>query len=120
MTGRSATTAGQASITYRVVTAGVPEAYGTWNISFSGANKSDFFTRTHLATHLAPSPSPTQTESGTERIVNGRVYDLSRVHGQMRWIQPPFPAYQSQDHQPAGYGGARWNATPGSRPPATR
>jgi hypothetical protein len=87
--GRSSVAAGRAWITFRVVTAGVPEAYGTEDIRFSGGNRSSSFS----TTRLARGPEPTQTESGTERIVDGQVYDLFRVHGRLRWFHSPDPSY---------------------------
>jgi hypothetical protein len=87
--GRSSVAAGRAWITFRVVTAGVPEAYGTEDIRFSGGNRSSSFS----TTRLARGPEPTQTESGTERIVDGQVYDLFRVHGRLQWFHSPDPSY---------------------------
>jgi hypothetical protein len=82
---------GRARITYRVVTAGVPEAYGTDDITFSGKNR----ILSVSATTLARGPSPAQTLSGTERIVDGQVYDYSRVDGLPSWVREPDPSYVS-------------------------
>ena len=82
LVGRSSVPSGHARFTYRVVTAGVPEAYGTKDITFSGHNRSLSFSQTSLAR----GPDPTQTESGIERAVNGQVYAVLPVHGRLRWI----------------------------------
>jgi hypothetical protein len=82
LAGRSSAPVGQARITYRVVTAGVPEAYGTDDITFSGKNRSHSFS----STALARGTEPAQNESGTERIVDGQVYIYTRVRGRLRWI----------------------------------
>jgi hypothetical protein len=47
--GRSPGLAGHARFTYRVVTAGVPEAYGTEDVTFSGDNRSFSFSQASLA-----------------------------------------------------------------------
>ena len=83
---------------YRVVTAGMFEAYGTWNLGFSGNNRSLSFSRATLATDLIPraaprAPQPASTESGTERIVDGQVYVLDRANGRLRWVRQPEQAY---------------------------
>jgi len=91
LVGRSSVPSGHARFTYRVVTAGVLEAYGTKDITFSGNNRSFSFSQTSLAR----GPEPTQTESGTERFVDGQVYALSRVRGQLRWIHQPFQVYNN-------------------------
>ena len=88
----------RARVTYRVVTAGVFEAYGTWNLGFSGNNRSLSFSEATLATDLIPraaprAPQPASTESGTERIVGGQVYVLDRVHGRLRWLHDPAQEY---------------------------
>src|SRR5215468_472909 len=70
--GRSPGLAGHARFTYRVVTAGVPEAYGTEDVTFSGNNRSFSFSQTSLA----GGGVPRQTDSGTERLVDGQVYTL--------------------------------------------
>ncbi|PZS38387.1 MAG: hypothetical protein DLM62_14065, partial [Pseudonocardiales bacterium] len=87
--GRSSAASGRARITYRVATAGVPEGYGTDDITFSGKNQSGSVS----STLLARGPSPAQTHSGTERIVDGQVYDYSRVHGRLTWVHVPDPSY---------------------------
>jgi hypothetical protein len=89
LVGRSSVPSGHARFTYRVVTAGVPEAYGIKDITFSGNNRSLSFSQTSLAR----GPDPTQTETGTERIVDGQVYALFRVHGRLRWIHEPDQQY---------------------------
>jgi hypothetical protein len=91
LVGRSSALTGQARLTYRVVTAGVPEAYGAEDITFSGRNR----VLSVSATDLARGPSPTQTNSGTERLVDGQVYDYFRVHGRMSWVHEPEPSYVS-------------------------
>jgi hypothetical protein len=87
--GQSSASSGRARITYRVTTAGVPEGYGTDDITFSGKNQSGSVS----FTLLARGPSPAQTHSGTERIVDGQVYDYSRVHGRLTWVHVPDPSY---------------------------
>ena len=89
--GRSPGPAGHARFTYRVVTAGVPEAYGTKDVTFSGDNRSLSFSQTSLAR----GPQPRQTYSGTERFVDGQVYVLDRIHGQLRWVHQPFQVYSN-------------------------
>ena len=89
LAGRSSAAVGQARITYRVVTAGVLEAYGTKDITFSGGNRSLSFSQTSLPA----GPEPAQTESGTERIVDGQVYAYFRVRGRLRWIHELFQMY---------------------------
>jgi hypothetical protein len=91
LVGRSSVPSGQARFTYRVVTADVLEAYGTKDITFSGNNRSFSFSQTSLPR----GPEPTQTESGTERVVDGQVYVLLRVRGQLRWIHQPFQVYNN-------------------------
>ena len=88
----------RARVTYRVVTAGVFEAYGTWNLGFSGNNRSLSFSEATLATDLIPraaprAPEPPSTESGTERIVDGQVYVLNRAHGRLGWLHDPAQEY---------------------------
>jgi hypothetical protein len=87
--GRSSALTGQARLTYRVVTAGVPEAYGAADITFSGQNR----VLSVSTTALARGPSPRQTNSGTERLVDGQVYDYFRIHGRMSWVHEPNPSY---------------------------
>jgi hypothetical protein len=89
--GRSPGPAGHARFTYRVVTAGVPEAYGTMDVTFSGNNRSLSFSQTSLA----QAREPTQTQSGTERFVDGQVYALDRVHGRPIWVHEPSQVYLS-------------------------
>jgi hypothetical protein len=89
LVGRSSVMTGHARFTYRVVTAGVPEAYGTKDITFSGNNRSLSFSQTSLA----EGPNAKQIYSGTERIVGGQVYAPFRVHGQLRWVHEPFQLY---------------------------
>jgi len=89
--GRSPGPAGHARFTYRVVTAGVPEAYGTKDVTFSGNNRSLSFSQTSLAR----GPQPRQIYSGTERLVDGQVYVLDRIHGQLRWVHQPFQVYSN-------------------------
>jgi hypothetical protein len=91
LVGRSSVPAGHARFTYRVVTAGLPEAYGTKDITFSGNNRSLSFSQTSLA----EGPNAKQIYSGTERIVGGQVYAPFRVHGQLRWVHEPFQVYGS-------------------------
>ena len=90
LAGRSSAAVGRARITYRVVTAGVLEAYGTKDITFSGGNRSLSFSQTPSS---QGGPEPAQTESGTERIVDGQVYAYFRVRGRLRWIHEPFQMY---------------------------
>jgi len=78
-----------ARVVYRVVSAGVPEAYGTWNIRVSGHNRNLSFSRGTLAA----GPGHGHAESGTERIVDGQAYVLDRPHGQLRWVHEPFLPY---------------------------
>lgn len=89
LVGRSAAATGQAKLSYRVVTAGILQAYGTQEITFSGHNRIMSFSRTDLPR----GPGPTQRSSGAERIVNGKTYALFRVDGQPRWIVQPDPPY---------------------------
>jgi hypothetical protein len=89
LVGRSSVMTGHARFTYRVVTAGVPEAYGTMDLTFSGNNRSFSFSQTSLAR----GPSLTRTYSGTERLVDGQVYVLDRIHGQPTWVHEPFQVY---------------------------
>lgn len=89
LVGRSSVMTGHARFTYRVVTAGVPEAYGTKDITFSGNNRSLSFSQTSLA----EGPNTKQIYSGTERIVGGQVYVLDRIRGQLRWVHEPFQLY---------------------------
>ena len=72
-----------------MVTAGVPEAYGTQDITFSGNDRSLSFSQTSLA----EGPNTKQIYSGTERIVGGQVYVLDRIRGQLRWVHEPFQLY---------------------------
>ena len=81
--------AGHARITFRVATAGIPEAYGTEDIRFSGGSRSASFS----TTRLARGPDPTQTQSGVYRIIDGRWYVRSRVQGRLRWVREPGPLY---------------------------
>jgi hypothetical protein len=64
-----------------VVTAGVPEAYGTDDITFSGKEPEPLL----LQHRSGQGPGPAQTESGVERIVDGQVYAYFRVRGRLRW-----------------------------------
>jgi hypothetical protein len=89
--GRSPGPAGHARFTYRVVTAGIPEAYGTKDITFSGNNRSLSFSQTSLAR----GGQPTQRESGAERFVDGQVYVLDRIHGRPRWVRQPSQVYNN-------------------------
>jgi hypothetical protein len=89
LAARSSAATGQARITYRVVTAGVLAAYGTDDIAFSGNNRSSSVS----GTMLASGPEPSMTRSGTERIVDGQVYDYSRVLGRLTWVHVPNPSY---------------------------
>ena len=91
LVGRSSGPAGHARFTYRVVTAGVPEAYGTQDVTFSGGNRSFSFSQTSLAR----AGEPTQVSSGAERVVDGQVYVLDRVHGRPAWVHEGFQAYLS-------------------------
>ena len=91
LVGRSSVMTGHARFTYRVVTAGVPEAYGTKDITFSGNNRSLSFSQTSLA----EGPNAKQIYSGTERIVDGQVYAPFRVHGQLRWVHEPSQVYNN-------------------------
>src|SRR5262245_42501980 len=89
LVGRSSGPAGHARFTYRVVTAGLPEAYGTEDVTFSGNDRSLSFSDHSAAT----GPDPAQVYSGTERLVAGQVYVLDRIHGQPTWLHAPFTAY---------------------------
>jgi hypothetical protein len=89
LAGQSSAPSGRAKIAYRVVTAGVLEAHGTWDIRFSGNNRSLSFSRAVLAR----GPEPAQSESATERIVDGQMYALFRVHGHPQWIHEPAQPY---------------------------
>jgi len=89
LVGRSSGPAGHARFTYRVVTAGVPEAYGTNDITFSGNNRSTSFSQHSAAT----GPDHAQVSSGTERLVDGQVYALFRVHRRPTWVHQPFQVY---------------------------
>jgi hypothetical protein len=89
LVGRSSGPAGHARFTYRVVTAGVPEAYGTKDITFSGNNRSMSFSQHSAAT----GPGAAQVYSGTERLVDGQVYVLDRIHGRPTWVHEPSQAY---------------------------
>jgi hypothetical protein len=91
LVGRSSVMTGHARFTYRVVTAGVPEAYGTQGITFSGNDRSLSFSQTSLA----EGPNAKQIYSGTERIVGGQVYAPFRVHGQLRWVHEPSQVYNN-------------------------
>ena len=91
LVGRSSVMTGHARFTYRVVTAGVPEAYGTQDITFSGNNRSMSFSQHSVAT----GPEAAQVHSGTERLVNGQVYVLDRIHGRLTWVHEPFQVYGS-------------------------
>ncbi len=74
-----------------MVTAGVVEAYGTKDITFSGRNRSFSFSQTFLPR----GPEPAQTDSGTERFVDGQVYIYTRVHGRLRWAHFPLQVYNN-------------------------
>src|SRR5215470_13185705 len=89
LVGRSSGPAGHARFTYRVVTAGIPEAHGTEDITFSGNNRSFSFSQHSAAT----GPEPAQVYSGTERLVDGQVYVLDRIHGRPTWVHEPSQAY---------------------------
>lgn len=89
LVGRSPGATGQARLSYRVVTAGLLQANGTQEITFSGHNRIMSFSRTDLGS----GPSPTQRSSGAERIVNGKTYALFRVQGRPRWVVQPDPPY---------------------------
>lgn len=89
LVGRSSAPSWRARVVYRVVTAGVAEAHGTWNIRVSGSNKSLSFARTTLAA----GPEPARPDSGTERIVDRQIYVLDRPHGRLRWVHEPIRPY---------------------------
>ena len=89
LVGRSSGPAGHARFTYRVVTAGVPEAYGTEDVTFSGNNRSLSFAQHSAAT----GGQPAQVHSGTERLVDGQVYVLDRIDGRLTWVHEPFQVY---------------------------
>src|SRR5262249_4590708 len=111
---RSPRPAGHAMFTYRVVTAGVPEGYGTEDVTFWGNNRSLSFSD-HSA---AAGPEPAHVYSGTERVVDGQVYVLDRIHGRPAWVHEPFRVNQnSKDRRP---GGAAGGAAPRPRLPARR
>ncbi len=78
----------QAKISYRVVTAGVLEAYGNQDIRHSGKNwDSSSFQRM-----TARGPSPSLTTSVVERSVAGKAYYYGRAGGRMRWVASAFAA----------------------------
>jgi len=89
LVGRSPGPAGYARFTYRVVTAGVPDGYGTEDVTFSGNNRSLSFSQHSVAT----GPEPAHVFSGTERLVGGQVYVLDRIHGRPTWVHEPFQVY---------------------------
>ena len=89
LVGRSSGPAGRARFTYRVVTAGVPEAHGTEDVTFSGNNRSLSFSDYSAAR----GPQPAQVYSGTERLVDGQVYIPVRVRGRLRWVHEPSQVY---------------------------
>ena len=89
LVGRSSGPAGRARFTYRVVTAGVPEAHGTEDVAFSGNNRSFSFSDYSAAR----GPQPAQVYSGTERLVDGQVYIPVRVRGRLRWVHEPSQVY---------------------------
>jgi hypothetical protein len=89
LVGRSSGPAGRARFTYRVVTAGVPEAHGTEDVTFSGNNRSFSFSDYSAAS----GPQPAQVYSGTERLVDGQVYTPVRVRGRLRWVHEPSQVY---------------------------
>jgi len=89
LVGRPSGSVGRARFTYRVVTAGVPEAHGTEDVVFSGNNRSFSFSNYSAAR----GPEPAQVFSGTERLVDGQVYIPVRVRGRLRWVHEPSPAY---------------------------
>jgi hypothetical protein len=78
----------QASISYRVVTAGALEAYGTVDIRYSGHD----WDSTSAWTTTARGPEPRQSFSQVRRSVHGKVYDYYRVRGRMRWVADLSPA----------------------------
>jgi hypothetical protein len=89
LVGRSSGPFWRAAVVFRVATAGVPEAYGTWNIRSSGHNQSLSFSQATLAA----GPDPERKESGTERIVDGQIYALYRPHGRLEWVHEPILPY---------------------------
>src|SRR5215831_1902687 len=91
LVGRSSGPAGHARFTYRVVTAGVPDGYGTEDVTFSGNNRSLSFSQHSVAT----GPEPAHIFSGTERLVDGQVYVLDRIHGRPTWVHEPFQVYSN-------------------------
>jgi hypothetical protein len=91
LVGRSSVMTGHARFSYRVVTAGVPEAYGTQDITFSGNDRSLSFSQISLARGTEAK----QTHSGTERLVDGQVYVLDRIHGWPTWVHEPSQVYGS-------------------------
>jgi hypothetical protein len=89
LVGRSSGPSWRATVVFRVATAGVPEAYGTWNIRSSGHNRSLSFSEATLAA----GPDPERKEWGTERIVDGQIYALFRPHGRLEWFHEPIQPY---------------------------
>jgi hypothetical protein len=78
----------QAKISYRVMTAGILEAYGNQDIRYSGKNwDSSSFQRM-----TARGPSPSLITSVVERSVAGKAYYYSRAGGRMRWVASAFAA----------------------------
>jgi hypothetical protein len=76
-----------AVVSFRVVTAGVPQAYGTSNVTISGKS----WNRAYSDTTLAAGPAAARTESTIERFVNGQDYMWAMVRGRRQWIQHPLP-----------------------------
>jgi hypothetical protein len=87
--GRASGPFWRARVVCRVATAGVPEAYGTWNIRSSGHNQSLSFS----SVTLAAGPEPARPYSGTERIVDRQIYVLDRPHGRPEWVHEPIQPY---------------------------
>ena len=77
LAGRSSAAVGQARITYRVVTAGILEAYGTKDITFSGGNRSLSFSQTSLPA----GQEPAQTSPGPSGLWTGRCTPTSGSAG---------------------------------------
>lgn len=78
---------GHARITYRVVTGGVLQGYGTDDITLAGKNWNSASSTTWPATGREPK----QSESMINRIVDEQAHYTVRVHGRPEWVHDPHP-----------------------------